>query len=175
MIVDLGCGLEKYDGSIGVDHKHSLKADVIAEIDGCNLPFKSNSFEGIICSHILEHIREFENIMREIHRIGKPNAIVKIQVPYFSSVHAFTDPTHVRFFSDETFDYFTGAFADLGWYSWFSEVKNEISFWKIRRKYDLFKWIGLSYLCNRFRRFYRKFLPFILTAQCLKVELKVVK
>ena len=44
--------------------------------------------------------------MEEIFRVCKDGAIVKIKVPYFKSIGAFKDPTHKRFFTEETFTYF---------------------------------------------------------------------
>lgn len=168
-IIDLGCGLNKYNGALGLDFSRGTNADVIADMDGYNLPFKSDSFNRIICSDILEHIRNVENVMMEIHRIAKSNAIVKIRVPYFSSVHSYDGLSHKHFFTTNTFELLTSRIFG------YSIIKNEISFWKIKGKYDIVKWVGLSYLFNRFRRFYEKFLPFIFTAQCLKVELKIIK
>ncbi|GBL40282.1 hypothetical protein EMGBD2_15400 [Nitrospirota bacterium] len=44
--------------------------------------------------------------MEEVYRICKPGATVLISVPYYTSRGAFTDPTHVRFFTEYTFQVF---------------------------------------------------------------------
>jgi SAM-dependent methyltransferase len=56
---------------------------------------------------VLEHVDDTLATMEEIHRVCAPGAKVHIIVPHFSSNGAFTDPTHKRFFSALTFDYFT--------------------------------------------------------------------
>lgn len=44
--------------------------------------------------------------MRELHRIGKPGALIHISTPYFSHRNAWTDFTHVNWFTEESFGYF---------------------------------------------------------------------
>ncbi|MCB0458155.1 MAG: class I SAM-dependent methyltransferase [Flavobacteriaceae bacterium] len=59
---------------------HSPIADVKADI--CNLPFKDNSFDFIICNHVLEHIPDDTKAMQELYRVLAPNGIAILQVPY---------------------------------------------------------------------------------------------
>ena len=44
-------------------------ADVKADI--CNLPFESNSFDVILCNHVLEHITDDKKAMEELFRVMK--------------------------------------------------------------------------------------------------------
>lgn len=48
-----------------------------------NLPFRSNRFEWVYCSHVLEHFafRDLKALLREIHRILKPGGEFWICVP----------------------------------------------------------------------------------------------
>jgi len=55
-------------------------ADVKADI--CNLPFKDNSYDFIICNHVLEHIPDDTKAMQEIYRILAPKGTAILQVPY---------------------------------------------------------------------------------------------
>ena len=43
----------------------------LAEIKGdiCNMPFKNNSFDYILCNHVLEHINDDKKAMMEIFRV----------------------------------------------------------------------------------------------------------
>lgn len=50
--------------------------------DNANLPFKSNGFEVVICSEVLEHVIDPENAVKELHRIVKEKGVVIITVPY---------------------------------------------------------------------------------------------
>lgn len=71
------------------------------------LPFKNNEFDEVYCSHVLEHVNDLIFVMREIHRITKKGGRVIIRGPHFSSGVSYWDPTHKRFFSYFTFDFFT--------------------------------------------------------------------
>jgi SAM-dependent methyltransferase len=55
-------------------------ADVKADI--CDLPFKDNSFDFIICNHVLEHIPDDIKAMQELYRVLAPAGTAVVQVPY---------------------------------------------------------------------------------------------
>ena len=55
-------------------------ADVKADI--CDLPFKNNSFDFIICNHVLEHIQDDTKAMQELYRVLAPSGTAIVQVPY---------------------------------------------------------------------------------------------
>jgi SAM-dependent methyltransferase len=55
-------------------------ADVKADI--CDLPFKNDEFDFIICNHVLEHIPDDTKAMQELYRILKPGGTAILQVPY---------------------------------------------------------------------------------------------
>jgi len=100
--IDVGCGLAKRAGFTGVDKIITVKPDIVADIE-CGLPIKSNSVSFLYSSHTMEHVVNFISLMEEIYRVCKPGAIVEIVVPYYASSGAHMDPTHVRFFTEETF------------------------------------------------------------------------
>ncbi|WP_375239040.1 class I SAM-dependent methyltransferase [Aurantibacter sp.] len=54
-------------------------ADVKADI--CNLPFKANSYDIILCNHVLEHIPDDKKAMHELYRILKPGGMAILQIP----------------------------------------------------------------------------------------------
>lgn len=187
--LNLGCGkdLKKREYIIRFNYKpYTLEGrDEWVELDCLNLPgvdvvhdlekplpFKKNYFSEVYASHILEHIKNFIQLMEEIHRVCKPGAIIKIKVPYFASASAFQDPTHVRFFTLKTFNYFL--------------PKNENNFitkarFKILRKkikWTRKNWIinkPLEWLVNSLQRGYERFFCFIIPFQELELELEVIK
>ena len=53
----------------------TVKADI------CNLPFESNSFDAILCNHVLEHILDDTKAMQELFRVMKPGGMGVFQVP----------------------------------------------------------------------------------------------
>ncbi len=58
---------------------NSPLADVLADI--CNLPFKDNEFDFILCNHVLEHIPDDFKAMQEIYRVLKPGGTAILQIP----------------------------------------------------------------------------------------------
>ncbi len=55
-------------------------ADVKADI--CDLPFADDSYDFIICNHVLEHIPDDTRAMQEIFRVLAPGGTAILQVPY---------------------------------------------------------------------------------------------
>ncbi|WP_396590451.1 class I SAM-dependent methyltransferase [Allomuricauda sp. R78024] len=58
---------------------NSPLAEVKADI--CNLPFKDDSFDIILCNHVLEHIPDDTTAMQELFRILKPGGWGVFQIP----------------------------------------------------------------------------------------------
>ena len=58
---------------------NSPLADVKADI--CALPFDDNSFDLILCNHVLEHIPDDQKAMEELYRVMKPGGWGVLQVP----------------------------------------------------------------------------------------------
>ncbi|HEU4497452.1 MAG TPA: methyltransferase domain-containing protein [Flavobacterium sp.] len=54
-------------------------ADVKADI--CSLPFKDNSYDVILCNHVLEHIPDDTKAMQELYRVLKPEGMGIFQIP----------------------------------------------------------------------------------------------
>ena len=58
---------------------NSPLADVKADI--CALPFKDDSFDVILCNHVLEHIPDDRKALSELYRILKPSGWGIFQIP----------------------------------------------------------------------------------------------
>ncbi|MFD1162750.1 MULTISPECIES: class I SAM-dependent methyltransferase [Hwangdonia] len=58
---------------------NSPLADVKADI--CNLPFKDDSYDVILCNHVLEHIPDDTKAMQELYRVLKPKGMAILQIP----------------------------------------------------------------------------------------------
>ncbi|WP_396154192.1 class I SAM-dependent methyltransferase [Flavobacterium sp.] len=54
-------------------------ADVKADI--CNLPFQDNTYDIILCNHVLEHIPDDTKAMQELYRVMKPGGMGIFQIP----------------------------------------------------------------------------------------------
>ena len=60
--------------------------------DATNLPFGDESFDLIVCLHVLEHIEDDRAAMRELFRVLAPGARAIIQVPPSDLDETFEDP-----------------------------------------------------------------------------------
>lgn len=169
--LDIGCGINKAAGAIGIDSNPNSKADIIHDLNKFPYPFSDNTFDKIYCIDVLEHLDDLIKVIEEIHRISKPGAEIIIRVPHFSSTHAYGDPTHKRFFNTQSFDYFTGGFSHYGAYTncKFEKISTKLNFWRVHR-ID-----GISFLANRFPLLYEKLFAFIFPAMNIEFRLRIIK
>lgn len=177
MRLHLGCGNDKRRGYINIDSSAEVRPDKIWNLEKTPLPFKKDSVDEVLANHVFEHINNFMPLMRDLYRICKPGAIIKIRTPFYSAWGQYNDPTHVRFFTPFTFNYFEGE------HNYSHEVKNGsgINF-KVERARIHFG-IGKSSILNRIidpiinsnQRFYCRFFAFILPAAEIEFILTVIK
>src|SRR5687768_15511487 len=112
--LDLGCGRAPQPGAIGVDSVALPNVNVVARLDAPRLPFRDGSACTVYALNVLEHLPDVPAAMGEIWRVLTPDGRCVVEVPYFSSVSAYADPTHVAFFTYTTFEHFCEAPAG-GW------------------------------------------------------------
>lgn len=103
--LDLACGQQKRKGFIGVDIVSSL-ADITWDLIQYPWPFDDNSVFEINCAHYIEHVNDLEKFMKECYRIMTPLGLVTLNGPYYTSVRATQDYTHVRQLNEITMKYF---------------------------------------------------------------------
>ena len=100
MKLNLGSGSKILKGYVNVDKFQYYNPDVVHDLEKFPYPFKDNSIDEILLSHVLEHIGQnpdvFNNIIKELYRICKNNSIVDIRVPHPRHDDFISDPTHVR-------------------------------------------------------------------------------
>lgn len=104
-----------------------LTLDIIGDPDvRCDIskgiPLNDNSHDYIEIHHLLEHFDndKFLEIIKELHRVSKPNGIIDIKVP--NETQGFSDPTHKMFFKDQTFLRLTKKFwNEYGSKCWYND------------------------------------------------------
>ncbi|MFG5410634.1 class I SAM-dependent methyltransferase [Piscinibacter sakaiensis] len=77
------CFVRQLDGNPRIDY---VSADLSApnakhRIDITDIPFADDSFDVVICSHVLEHIPDDHRAMRELRRVLRPSGWALLQVP----------------------------------------------------------------------------------------------
>lgn len=66
-------------------------ADVKMDIQ--KMPFDDNSFDVVICNHVLEHVDDDRQAMREVYRVLKKGGWAILQVPIdYNREHTYEDP-----------------------------------------------------------------------------------
>lgn len=56
------------------------------KMDIHQIPFPENQFDVILCNHVLEHVRDDIQAMREMYRVLKPGGFAILQIPFFNPV-----------------------------------------------------------------------------------------
>ncbi len=81
-------------------------------MDGCNLDFPDNSFDIILLFEVLEHTKNFEDILKEAKRVASKYILITLPNcggleklrPYLTYDH-FLATDHVNFFTKKDFEY----------------------------------------------------------------------
>lgn len=110
-ILEVGCGngylseliSEKGHQTTAVDIalNDNLQADSkvkYIESSSESLPFEDNSFDTVVCTHTLEHVRDIQKTLSELRRVAKNNLIIVVpcERPY-----KYTFNLHIHFFPYE--------------------------------------------------------------------------
>lgn len=112
-LIEIGGGLKCRDGWINLDSEHG-QGLWRRQAQDTPWPISDNSADLAFASHVFEHIpagRERIATMNEAWRVLKPGGSLEIRVPKFPTWQAIADPTHVSFWVDQSFLYFTGYLA----------------------------------------------------------------
>ena len=177
--LNIGCGINKHDDEFGIDLNPRSNADMIFDLNVTPWDIEDSKFESVRCDAILEHLHNFYGVMEEIWRVSKNKTQVFINVPHFSDIAMYNDPTHVKFFTSNSFDTLTG---NNRW-SYYTEARYEIVSLKIKLK-SFFRYIGLEFLINASKRSknfqflsrcWESYLPFIITGKTIEIVLEVKK
>lgn len=156
--LDVGCGNNKIPGAIGIDLVAGTQADIVHDLNITPWPVETSSFDFVRLWSVLEHLRDVVAVINEVHRVSRSGATVVIGLPHFSSINAYTDPTHVHLFSSSSFDYFLEG----------TELERQHGFYSTARFQLLERRVTLSPLWTRLRltRVMNRILPVYETYLC---------
>ena len=116
------CFLKRFRALNNLDYTTTDLESPIADVkaDICNLPFEDDSYDVILCNHVLEHIPDDTKAMQELYRVLKPGGMGIFQIPQdLNRVTTFEDDSitdknerakifgqydHVRIYGHDYFD-----------------------------------------------------------------------
>lgn len=101
--IDLGGAI---DGKRGYETIDLQDADIVHDLND-GIPLPDNSCYIVYARHILEHLKDPIKIMGEIHRVLAHGGWAFIEVPSTDGRGAFQDPTHVSYWNQNSFWYYT--------------------------------------------------------------------
>ena len=172
--LDVGCGINKYPGAIGIDRNPRSRADVICDLDRFPYPFRDNSFARVRVIHVIEHVSDVIRAMEEFHRVATPYGRVFLVTPHYTDFSSFCDPTHRWHLNSFSFRYFGENHGGFGYYTpaRFREVKVRV------RLLALWRWLGFEFLVNHFphfRRFWEYYLCYLVRGKVMEFEFEAIK
>lgn len=179
-ILDVGCGVNKHEGAIGLDNNPRTGADVIHDLGLTPYPFPDNEFDLIVSNHVVEHVPDVMAFVSELYRITKPGGTIRLLTPHYTNPDWATDPTHRNHFNSFSFNTFMPERQVFEFYTdvVLKSVKTYVSL------ANLWRGLGIEYLVNldqksekfRFtRKFWEYYLSYIFRGKELQFEFEVVK
>ena len=171
--LDVGCGINKYPGAIGIDRLPGTAADVRCNLDRFPWPFRDKSFDHVRVVHVIEHVADVIGTMEEIHRLLRPGGSVYIATPHYTDFSSFCDPTHRWHLNSFSLRYFG---ADNAGFSYYSAARFREKSVRVRLL-SLWRLLGFEVLVNafpRFRRFWEHYLCFVVRGKVIEWELEAI-
>ena len=168
-ILNIGCGANKYKGLevwdkvIGLDAQKFPDIDVVHDLNELPLPFKDNKFDAVYASHIIEYISDLKGLLKEIHRILKPDGMFEVIVPHRTHPSAY-EIEHRTYWSMLSFDSLDSETCSI---NGFKLVSKKV---KLLRPFGWFERIA-----NRFPEFYEWRLSWLVPAKEIHFILKAIK
>jgi|SRR3989344_2100949 len=173
--LNIGCGKTylkstKKEKWINLEVRKDIKADIHHDLDKFPYPFKDNTFDFILASHILEHVDDIFKVLKEIKRILKQDGTLKVETPYFSNAGAF-GLTHKRCFYVNSFN----VYPDIKLKKVRLKFQRFKSTAKYRGKIQNFLVSIINSIVNLNPRIYERFFCHMLVCQAIQYELQLLK
>lgn len=99
----------KKNKSINYISGDKYRNDVNIKLNIVNIPFRNSLFDIIICNHVLEHVEDDIQALKELFRILKPNGFAILQVPValnlektFENVNIKTKKDRLKFYGQDS-------------------------------------------------------------------------
>lgn len=96
-LLDLGCGWKPYAPlftshvtmHVGVDLPTSRSGSTVVDVyaSGRALPFRAGAFDAVLCTEVLEHVPEPNQVLAEVARVLRPGGSLVLTVPWLWAAH----------------------------------------------------------------------------------------
>jgi SAM-dependent methyltransferase len=98
-VLDVGCGQSPYKFLLNKNKTRYFGIDVVESdkfgyhnpdvipFDGKNIPFGNDEFDAVICTEVLEHVKDYQYLIDEIYRTTKANGVVIVTIPWSARYH----------------------------------------------------------------------------------------
>jgi len=159
--------LEEFVGKQILDLSHKHPIDINHDLTKFPWPISENSYDLIICQHLLEHLPDMPSTLEELNRITKPGGKIFIEAPHFTRFEAHHHLNHCHRFSFGFFDYFIKGNP---FYKTDFHIADKYIYFD-----DLMFFLGIGFLANLFPRQYEKSLAFMFPATSFQITLFVDK
>jgi SAM-dependent methyltransferase len=92
-VLDVGCGEKPFqpwlrcaESCVGIDVAPGPNVDVV--VRPCEpWPFENLHFDAVLCTEVLEHVTNCDELLREIDRVLKPEGHLVVTVPFIFNEH----------------------------------------------------------------------------------------
>ncbi|MDX6224880.1 MAG: hypothetical protein QOE64_1256 [Frankiales bacterium] len=111
--LDMGAAHNKPPGYLGVDIYEGPDVDIVADVTG-GIPLPDSSVGVVRAVDFLEHVPDKIAMFNELYRVLAHGGILLSLTPSTDGRGAWQDPTHVAFYNENSFWYFTDSeYADF--------------------------------------------------------------
>ena len=172
--LNIGCGRDYKEGWTNIDSDKSVFADGYFDLEE-RWGLTDNLYDEVKLSHVIEHIHreKIQHFFRELHRVCKDGARIKMYAPHFSCGITYRTLSHLTPITYFSFDHIKG----------FKVIKKKLNFfreghpYKERRIGNLLKKgnFFFSLIPNLIPLFYERFLCWIYPVEEVEMVLEVGK
>lgn len=179
-ILDVGCGVNKFEGAIGLDNNPRTGADVIHDLGEFPYPFADDEFDLVVSNHVVEHVPDVMGFVAELHRITKPGGRIRLLTPHYTNPDWANDPTHRNHINSYTFNTFQPGRQVFDFYT-DVQLRAERIYVTLP---NLWKYLGLEFFVNLderwpsmrwTRKIWEQYLNAVIRGKELKFEFEVIK